>query len=87
MTQEMTVFVLGTRHSIPRRALILPEIDGVPGGGQLSGSRSSAPTKTLGRAPTLSHRRPLGGRRRQEKRFRSPGFSGPSPEWSCSPER
>ena len=46
MTQEMTVFVLGTRHSIPCRALILQEIDGVPGGGQLSGSRSSAPTPT-----------------------------------------
>lgn len=46
MTQEMTVFVLGARHSIPGRALILQETDGVPGGGQLSGSRSSAPTKT-----------------------------------------
>lgn len=75
MTQEMMVFVLGTRHSIPRRALILQEIDGVPGGGhsmagggQLSGSRSSAPTKTLRRTPTLCHHRPLGGRRRQEKR-------------------
>lgn len=75
MTQEMMVFVLGTLHSIPRRAPILQEIDGVPGGGQstagggqLSGSRSSAPTKTLRRTPTLSHNRPLGGRRRQEKR-------------------
>lgn len=74
MTQEMTVFVLGTLHSVPRRAPILQEIDSAwqrpehCWGGKLSGSRSSAPTKTLRRTPTLSHNRPLGGRRRQEKR-------------------
>lgn len=65
MTQEMTVFVLGTLHSIPHRAPILQEIDRVPGRGQSTAGEASSqaavpqppqrPSGGLPRFPTIVH--------------------------------